>query len=717
MYQDDEQTAMTPSVESSAILIVDDNPTNLEVLSETLAQEGFQIAVAVDGESALEQVKYHVPELVLLDVMMPGIDGFETCRRLKADPRSRDIPIIFMTALSDTENKLKGLSLGAVDYVTKPFQGEEVLARIRIHLQIRNLTQVLAEQNNVLKHEVEQRQKAEDALLQLNQSLEEQVDKRTSELKEALQQLQQAQMEMMQQNRELEKRVEQRTTELREAKEAADAANRAKSEFLANMSHEVRTPLNGILGYTQIMQTSKDLPSKVRKGVNVIHQCGTHLLTLINDILDISKIEAQRMELCPIGFHLPSFLEAVAEICSIRANQKKIAFIHQLDAYLPEGIYADEKRLRQVLINLLGNAVKFTEKGGVTFKVEVVQRADILTPDACDWIFPMDSRTKLRFTIEDTGIGIPPERLRTIFKPFEQVGAGKLHSEGTGLGLAISQRLLNLMQSQIEVTSTPGKGSTFWFEVELPTTSSWRLVQEVTSQGTIVGFTDKPRTILVVDDRWENRSVIVNLLQPLGFQVVEAANGEEGIAKVLEVQPDLLIVDLVMPVMDGFEMVRELRQLPQGRDLAIIASSASVFEGDQVKSLTVGANEFLSKPIEATSLLEMLRTHLNLEWTYEKQTMEVKRREDFPVAVESMTQNLIFPPVEFLIKLQNLARKGDMDGVLEASCKLEKMGENFAPFSHKVIALAEGFRVKELQLFISECMAHPASLTDYCAEG
>lgn len=257
-------------------------------------------------------------------------------------------------------------------------------------------------------------------------------------------------------------------TQLKKAKEAADvskesanAANQAKSDFLANMSHELRTPLNGILGYAQILERSKVLPDKERHGVQIIHQCGTHLLTLINDILDLSKIEARKLELAPKAIHFPSFMQGVVEICRVRSDQKGIDFIYHPESNLPQGIEADEKRLRQVLLNLLGNAIKFTDSGSVTLKVEINEASlDIPIP-------------RIKFQIEDTGVGISPNEVNKLFQAFEQVGEQKRQSEGTGLGLAISQRIVELMGGKIQVESEIGVGSNFYFELAMPIALDW----------------------------------------------------------------------------------------------------------------------------------------------------------------------------------------------------------------------------------------------------
>jgi signal transduction histidine kinase/CheY-like chemotaxis protein len=477
----------------------------------------------------------------------------------------------------------------------------------------------------------------------------------------------------------LEQKVAERTADLQTKTVEAERASHAKSEFLANMSHELRTPLNGILGYAQILGNLA-LPAKALSGIRVIRQSGEHLLTLINDILDLAKIEARRIEIIPSDIPFRDFLRGPIDMFQIRAEQKGIAFEVDLAPDLPEAVQADEKRLRQVVINLLGNAVKFTDQGTVRFTVA-----------------PHEG--KIRFAFKDTGIGIAPDKIVQLFKPFSQVSDAARNAEGTGLGLALSQRLVQLMGGTIEVTSEFGKGSTFSFELELPVSASTAfLTRAMESPTRITGYAGERKKILVMDDIPSNRAVLVEMLTPLGFLIVEAQDGKVGLDLLPKERPHLALADIAMPVIDGVQFIQYVRQMDAFKGLSIIPTSASVGEEEIRRCRALGCDDFLSKPVDYGRLLDCLKRHLSLEWIESEDGAVEKPSEDNPGA-EATSPPL--PPAQ-AAEFADLARRGDLLGLAKAAKQFAADHPAYKSFQDRLQKLCDGFRVRQVRQLIEE---------------
>ncbi|MEZ0609022.1 ATP-binding protein [Fibrella sp. WM1] len=488
---------------------------------------------------------------------------------------------------------------------------------------------------------------------------------------------------------QLEATVLERTRELAEAKEEAEAANRAKSDFLATMSHELRTPLNGILGYTQLFRRDPLLSDQQQRGIRVMHDCAESLLALINDVLDLSKIEARRMEVLAEVFSLPDLLHHITQQTQVRAEQKGLVFDTYLSDTLPEWVVGDERKIRQVLLNLLGNAVKFTPVGTVTFRA--------------DWQAGQNGALPtLQFSIEDTGVGIARDQLPSIFLPFQQIREANAFVEGTGLGLSITDQLVQLMQGDLYVASQTGQGTQFRLSLSLPEAPGKANVPSSIPTGEhINGYVGARKTILIVDDGWANCAVLTQLLQPLGFTLLEARSGREAVELAIAHQPDLILLDLVMPDLDGYQALQLLRANAATQSTRVLAFSARVFMQDQQRSQQAGFDDFIPKPVNLDTLLARIGQHLNLTWQTQPLNPSTKaggranRANHLPVHR---------PHPDQLNALYGLARLGDIQEILARLDSIERQNAAYLPFAETLRQAAAEFDIRTIKKYLQACL-------------
>ncbi|HID99870.1 MAG TPA: hybrid sensor histidine kinase/response regulator [Thiotrichaceae bacterium] len=546
----------------NTLLVIDDQPDNVKILLKFLSSRGFKVLIAENGVDGINMAELTLPDLILLDIAMPKMDGFEACQVLKNNDKTKNIPIIFMSARTDIVDKLKSFDLGAADYITKPLELEEVLARVNTQLRLHQLQLQLLEKNQMLQAEIKCRKRAEESL-----------------------------------------QTEQNA--LGEANAQLARVAQLKDEFLANMSHELRSPLNSILGISETFQDQiyGPLNEKQYHLMQTLEESGRYLLKLINDILDLSKIEAEKITLDINTVSVIEVCQASLRMIKGAAYKKRLRLSNTLDSTV-ETIQADERRLMQILVNLLSNAVKFTPEGG---SIQLIVQGN-------------REHNVVYFSVEDTGIGIAPDQMKNIFEPFVQIeGSLNREQEGTGLGLSLVYRLTKMHGGSVSIESEVGQGSCFtlslpWQPLK-PSVSRFEAEQIAPEPELKKAVFDKLHTsavILLAEDQERSIMLLFDYLTMLGYKILIARDGVEAIEQTQANHPNLILMDIQMPVMSGLDAIREIRADPDIAEIPIIALTALAMQGDKERCLQAGANDYLSKPVNLKELLATIEAILSV---------------------------------------------------------------------------------------------------------
>ncbi len=568
----------------------------------------------------------------------------------------------------------------------------------------RALKRQVVRRTKELSIELNERLKVEEELKKYRDQLEEKVKVRTANLQEANKQLKN-EITVRERVEAVQKKIQK---ELNRAKESAEDANKAKSIFLANMSHEIRTPMNAILGFSQLLFRMPDINEQQKQYLDIINRSGEHLLGLIDQILEMSKIEAGSTTLKEKIFDLHCLLDDLAFMFKLRAEAKKLNFRVNYDKNIPKNIYGDAGKLKQVLVNLLGNSMKFTQKGHIFLNVRLIQAGkkeaaeesevnkkngvELENKDIKECL--IDPNKRLYFEVVDTGMGIYKKEMETLFNSFGQTSSGKKVGGGTGLGLAISQEYVNLMGGKIEVLSDANRKTCFYFDIPLVCSSKKSEYDQTLSHEKIKCLSKKQKQyrVLVAEDEKENRDLLKQMLESVGFHVKAVVNGKE-VVNCFEVwEPHLIIMDLRMPVLDGYQASKEIRSKHSGSDIPIIALSANVFEEDKTKAFDSGCNDFLRKPFKEDDLLKIIERLLNVKYDYFKRVDSTKTfNVDLSLSASSSIKKAL--PEELVSKLEHAVLQADFDMIMSLLEEVKVIDERSF---NNLNSLAENFEYETM---------------------